>query len=1232
MLIKTIMRFLTGEFFRLSMDSDSPAPAPTNTSQTTSNIPDWAIPYATKVLGNAQNLTDINQNPYQTYQGNRVADFNPLQNQAFSNVAGMTTNAGTGNAMNQTQDAYNRSANAGPYNAQNFGNQYGSGPQFQNMGLGYLAANAPQLNQYQMGRADQVSGNNVNNQNINSAQSNYRPDLDQYQMGPASQVRSQNFGQQSVQDYMSPYQQNVTDIQKQEAIKDYGRQLPGQNAQASSAGAFGGTRQALVAAEGQRNLQTQLGGIQAAGSQNAYQNAQQQFNADQARRQQAQMSNQQAGLTVGQQNLASQLQTQGLRAGQSLQVAMSNLSNRQQTNVQNAANNLQAQGMNAEQAMRAALANQQAGLTVGQQNLSSKLQTQALGAGQDLQVAMSNLSNRQQANVQNAANNLQAQGMNAEQAMRAALANQQAGLTVGQQNLQSQLQTQALGSGQSMQAQLANQGAYGQMQGLGMQQNLSANQQAMQNAAQQAQYGLAGQQAGEASRQFGANYGLQNRQQALAAAGQLGTLGQQQYTQQMGINAAQQQAGAQIQAQEQQGISNKYQDFLNTQNYPYKQLGFMSDIIRGTPTSGGAQSMYQAPPSGISQFAGLAGGLGSLYGGYNQAMKGAAGGEIKGYAEGGAVAFDNGGDVVPRPSAAEFMVANEVNKRPNKNDTSGLGALLKAAGMGADLQNLIVAQKQVKTKQQEDTIRDLQNRLAQATGMPEQQNTTVEEDVRKMLQQEVESRQGGIADLDTGNLGDNYAGGGIVAFTDNKDQPVQADMPTSPAGRWASSVLQSMRKEGAEAAEKQAAENKIRIQHGMAAGPLGVFMNQSDEQRAAAQAAIAGVNNPAAAPAPAAPVPADAPQTSGADSGAPTDRDPATGRRIINGRVEDAPAGAPAPSTSPLAPRPSGYAAPSGAPAVDSADSDHTKLMATLQGNIDEGRALLKKGIQPREVNKTAGEHAADLREQDNAYLKARGLPTAEESMKERLDNLATAGREARNNRDVDRWMAAAQGFFAMAGGKSQYAMQNMAEGLNIGVKELRAVEQDYRKIDQLQKDKAELLKEATRQEARGDFAKGDALRKEIDDRNAKIDATNLTVAERLLHYSGDAMGRAIAAKSANDARKAADAARAQAAEIAATGRQDLLNERKESRIERDTQNRSQLYLNAVRTHPLNLGNKALPTLEADLMRSDPKTAKEKEAHNKLEAQVKTMRKTVHEDAQRISRNADPTKWSVVGN
>jgi hypothetical protein len=158
-------------------------------------------------------------------------------------------------------------------------------------------------------------------------------------------------------------------------------------------------------------------------------------------------------------------------------------------------------------------------------------------------------------------------------------------------------------------------------------------QQGMNAAQLGAQDGLAGQQAGEASRQFGANYGLQNRQAALAAAGQLGALGQQQYAQRMGINAAQQQAGAQIQAQEQQGLSNAYQEFLNKQNYPYKQIGFMNDVLRGTPTSGGSQSMYQQPSNSANALAGV---LGAGYAG-SRLLPSAKGGTVKGYARGGMI-------------------------------------------------------------------------------------------------------------------------------------------------------------------------------------------------------------------------------------------------------------------------------------------------------------------------------------------------------------------------------------------------------------------------------------------------------------------------------------------------------------------------------------------------------------------------------------------------------------------
>jgi hypothetical protein len=170
------------------------------------------------------------------------------------------------------------------------------------------------------------------------------------------------------------------------------------------------------------------------------------------------------------------------------------------------------------------------------------------------------------------------QQFNTEQAARlqANLANQQAGLQVGGQNLQAKLGVQQLGAGQDIQAQLAN-----------------------QNQLMQAQ------QLAEQSRQYGAGLGLQGLQTALTGAGQLGSLGQNQFGQQMGINQLQSQYGGQQQQQVQNMLNNQYQDFQSYQNYPYKQLGFMSDMLRGLPLTQQSSTMYQQAPSAISQVAGL---------------------------------------------------------------------------------------------------------------------------------------------------------------------------------------------------------------------------------------------------------------------------------------------------------------------------------------------------------------------------------------------------------------------------------------------------------------------------------------------------------------------------------------------------------------------------------------------------------------------------------------------------
>jgi hypothetical protein len=411
------------------------------------------MPYAMSTLGKAEALTDINQNPYVSYAGQRVAGFTPMQQQAQQNMAGMGVSPEMGVASGLAALAGRNAMgyqNYQPAQGANFFNA----PQLQAMDVGFMGTQAPQLQQYQM--------------------------------GPAERVRAPMFGQRSAAQYMSPYITNVVESQKRGAVADYSRQFPQLGAMATRVGGLGGTRAALVESEAQRNLFDRLSDIETQGLQAGYTNAQQQFNADQARR------------------------------------------------------------------------------------------------------------------------------------MQASLANQQAGITVGGQNLQSLLQTQGLGAGQSLQAQQANQAAQLQAQGQGLAQLQNLNQLAMQGAGMGAQYGLEGAKFGEASRQFGANLGLQGLQQQLAAAGQLGQLGQQSYGQRMGILEGQQKFGAEQQALEQQRLSNLYQDFLDQRNYPYKQLGFMSDLIRGTPTGSSVSTMYSAAPSALNQVAGLGLGLGSLYG----AMKG----------------------------------------------------------------------------------------------------------------------------------------------------------------------------------------------------------------------------------------------------------------------------------------------------------------------------------------------------------------------------------------------------------------------------------------------------------------------------------------------------------------------------------------------------------------------------------------------------------------------------------
>ena len=106
-------------------------------------------------------------------------------------------------------------------------------------------------------------------------------------IGRAAQAfdfKPQMFDSGIAQQYMSPYQQNVIDVQKAQALLDFDRSQARRDAQAVQAGAFGGSRQAVQQALAGEDLQRRLGEIQAVGQQQAFEQAQQQFERDRAAR------------------------------------------------------------------------------------------------------------------------------------------------------------------------------------------------------------------------------------------------------------------------------------------------------------------------------------------------------------------------------------------------------------------------------------------------------------------------------------------------------------------------------------------------------------------------------------------------------------------------------------------------------------------------------------------------------------------------------------------------------------------------------------------------------------------------------------------------------------------------------------------------------------------------------------------------------------------------------------
>ena len=151
-------------------------------------------------------------------------------------------------------------------------------------GEGYIPFGGPQLAQFtpeqqqafETGR-QQFGAQGLAGTPLGQASTYYQPAL------AATALGTSEIGTGDIQRRMDPFLQNVVDIAKREAVRDEEAAVQGRAAQAAAAGSFGGTRQALVESEAERNLGQRLGDIQAQGLSSAFQNAQRAAEAQRAR-------------------------------------------------------------------------------------------------------------------------------------------------------------------------------------------------------------------------------------------------------------------------------------------------------------------------------------------------------------------------------------------------------------------------------------------------------------------------------------------------------------------------------------------------------------------------------------------------------------------------------------------------------------------------------------------------------------------------------------------------------------------------------------------------------------------------------------------------------------------------------------------------------------------------------------------------------------------------------------
>lgn len=252
-----------GSVQRYDVGGTTTRTVPTGATGSESSLSNWVGDYVTNMLGQGQALAN---SPYQAYTGPLTAGSSNLQNQAFQGFSNLQTPGSINDAASTAGTIARQAQNMPAYQAGNFGNQF----------------QAPQA--YEAGK-----------------------------------FATGEFDEAASKKYMNPYLQSALNPAMEEARRQAGIGRMQDAGRLAQSGAFGGSRQAIMEAEGSRNLMDKQNQMLTQGYSTAFDKAMQGFQSDQARKLQAdQMGEQSRQFGAGQGLTSAQLAAQYGLAGQQL--------------------------------------------------------------------------------------------------------------------------------------------------------------------------------------------------------------------------------------------------------------------------------------------------------------------------------------------------------------------------------------------------------------------------------------------------------------------------------------------------------------------------------------------------------------------------------------------------------------------------------------------------------------------------------------------------------------------------------------------------------------------------------------------------------------------------------------------------------------------------------------------------------------------------------------------------